>query len=246
VWQEVAVAAMVGLALSDAWLCLFMGASFATADRRMSWGFLVGRTVGVLALLLTLGLLGASLLSSRRWLVVVFAGSSIAVATLLALSAYRPGLLGGCEGGTRVACDGGEPDGSGCDQGCEGCSAGHHTEDVGCAHMPSGLLRRLSGKSPLVTGLTLGAVRGAMPCMKVLIITPLLVVSPPATVVAMALAYALTSAVYPLIGLVSGRTIVSVVGNKRSLRLAGALGVAAVGLVTLVRFYQSTCELGGL
>jgi hypothetical protein len=46
-WQEVGVAAIVGLALSDAWLCLFVGASFVAADRRMSWGFLVGRTVSV-------------------------------------------------------------------------------------------------------------------------------------------------------------------------------------------------------
>ncbi len=245
-WQEVAVAAMVGLALSDAWLCLFMGASFATADRRMSWGFLVGRTLGVLGLLLVIGLLGASLLSSKGWLVAVFAASTIAVAAILALSTYRPGLMGGCGHETRVSCDGGEPDGTGCGQGCEGCGADDAaTGGVPCSNFPSGLIDRLSGRSPLLTGLSLGAVRGAMPCLKVLIITPLLVTSPPAMVVAMALAFALTSAVYPLIGLVSGRTLVNLAGNGRRLRLAGAAGVAAVGVVTLVRFYQSTCELGG-
>ena len=245
-WQEVGVAAMVGLSLSDAWLCLFMGASFATADRRMSWGFMVGRTLGVLALILTLGLLGASLLSSKEWLVLLFAASSIGVALVLALSAYRPRLLGGgCAHETKVACDGGEPDGTGCGQGCEGCGAAHAVDEGGCAHMPQGLVRRLSGQSPWVAGLSLGAVRGAMPCLKVLIITPLLVVSPLATVVAMALAFALTSAIYPLIGLVSGRTIKSLSVHGRRLRLVGAIGVAAVGIVTLVRFYQSTCDLGG-
>jgi hypothetical protein len=245
-WQEVAVAGMVGLALSDAWLCLFMGASFAAADRRMSWGFLAGRTLGVMGLLIALGLLGASLLPSKGWLVVVFAGSTVAVATVLAFSAYRPGLLGGCSHEANVACDGGVPDGTGCDQGCAGCGAGAAIDGGGCGHMPAGLVRRLSGMGPLVTGLTLGTVRGAMPCLKVLVITPLLVISPPATVVAMAMAFAATSAVYPLIGLVSGRTLSSLGGNGRRLRLAGALGVAAVGVVTLVRSYQSTCGLGGL
>jgi hypothetical protein len=245
VWQEVAVAAMVGLALSDAWLCLFMGASFATADRRMSWGFMVGRTLGVMALLLLIGLLGASLLPSKEWLVIIFAACTIGVALVLAASVYRPGLLGGgCAHEAQVACDGGEPDGTGCGQGCDGCGA---SEGVAtCGHMPQGLVRRLSGKSPWVAGISLGAVRGAMPCLKVLIITPLLVVSPPTTVVVMALAFALTSSIYPLIGLVSGRTIASLADNGRRLRLAGALGVAAVGVVLLVRFYQQACELGGL
>jgi hypothetical protein len=246
VWQEVAVAAMVGLALSDAWLCLFMGASFAAADRRMSLGFLTGRTLGVIALLLVIGLVGASLLPSKEWLVMLFAASTIGVASILAISAYRPGLLGGCAHETHVACDGGEPDGTGCDQGCEGCAAGEDEGEAGCAHLPRGLVERLSGRSPMVSGLALGAVRGAMPCAKVLVITPLLVTSPPATVVAMALAFALTSAVYPLIGLVSGRTLSTVTGRGRKLRLAGAVGVAAVGVVTLVRFYQSSCQLGGL
>ncbi|MCK4971020.1 MAG: hypothetical protein KAS77_10840, partial [Thermoplasmata archaeon] len=75
-WQEVAVAALVGLALSDAWLCLFMGASIAAVDRRLSWGFLVGRTLGVLALLMVIGILGTSLLPSKEWLVIFFAAST--------------------------------------------------------------------------------------------------------------------------------------------------------------------------
>jgi hypothetical protein len=247
-WQEVAVAAMVGLALSDAWLCLFMGASFATADKRMSWGFLVGRTLGVMALLLLIGLLGASLLPSKEWLVIIFAACTVGVALVLVISVYRPGLLGGsCAHETKVSCDGGEPDGTGCGQGCDGCGASEATPDVGgCGHMPKGLVGRLSGRSPWVVGLSLGAVRGAMPCLKVLIVTPLLVVSPPATVVLMALAFALTSSIYPLIGLVSGRTIRSMADNGRKLRLAGALCVAVVGIILLVRFYQQACELGGL
>lgn len=242
-WQEVAAAALVGLALSDSWLCLFMGASFGAADRRMSWGFLVGRTAGVLVLVMAIGLLGASLLPSKGWVVVIFAASTAGVAGLLALSAYRPSVLGGCAHEARVSCDGGEPDGTGCSQGCQGCSASSGDGGTGCHSFSSGLLVRLSGRSPWVAGLSVGAVRGAMPCLKVLIIVPLLVASPPATVVVMALAFALTSSVYPLVGMVSGRTLALRTGDARRLRLAGALGVAAVGAYTIVKYYQGACAL---
>jgi len=93
----------------------------------------------------------------------------------------------------------------------------------------------------MATGVAMGAFRGAMPCLKVLIITPLLIASPPTTVVLMALAFALTSAIYPLIGMMSGNAMTAFVKNGRWLRLAGALGVAGVGIYTMVRFYQQSC-----
>ena len=241
-WQEVAVAALVGLALSDAWLCLFMGASIAAVDRRLSWGFLVGRTLGVLALLMVIGILGTSLLPSKEWLVIFFAASTIAVAILLAWSAYRPNLFGGCAPETGVAADGGTPDGTaGCPGNCDSCS-GHDAGGASvCKHMPLGLVQRLSGKNPMASGVALGAFRGAMPCLKVLIITPLLIASPPTTVVLMALAFALTSAIYPLIGMMSGNAMATFVEKGRWLRLAGAIGVASVGIYTMYRFYQQSC-----
>jgi len=247
-WQEVGVAALVGLALSDSWLCLMMGASFAASDRRMGWGFLAGRTLGVLGLLLIVGLLGAALLPSREGLVVIFAASSMAVAAILVMSALRPGLFGGCHEPTRVAADGGEPeaeagDAHSCGRGCEGCTERHDGKDGRpiCPRLPQRLVGMLTGRSPWAAGLALGGFRGAMPCLKVLIIVPLLVASPPGTVVLMAIAFALTSSVYPVIGLTSGRTIARVLGQGHRLRLAGATGVAVVGVVTLVRYYQSSC-----
>jgi hypothetical protein len=250
-WQEVGMAALVGLSLSDAWLCLFMGASLATADRRMSWGFLMGRTMGVVGLLIALGLVGGHLLGSKVALTWLFAGSTIAVAAVLALSRYRPSILGGCATGDHVACDGGEPDGTsgvhGCSEGCAGCAAaedGEAIEEVGCKHVPKGLLDRMSGRSPMAAGLAVGGFRGAMPCLKVLIITPLLVASPPGTVILMAAAFALTSMVYPLMGILGGRTLSGFLDRGRQLRIAGAVGVAAVGGFTLWRLYQEACAVG--
>ena len=245
-WQEVGVAALVGLALSDSWLCLFMGASFAAADRRLSWGFLAGRTLGIVGLLLLIGLVGAHLVPSKAALALVFGACTIAVAVLLAVSTIRPSLLGGCSDATRVSCDGGaQEEGAGCSQGCEGCPSSGDAGHQVCPSIPRRLYERVSRESPWLAGLALGGFRGATPCLKVLIITPLLVASPPATVVLMAVAFALTSTIYPLIGLMSGRALSNLLDNNRRLRLAAAVGVAIVGVLVVVRFYQSACDAWG-
>ena len=61
----------------------------------------------------------------------------------------------------------------------------------------------------------------------------------------MAVAFALTSTIYPLIGLLSGRALSNLLDNNRRLRLAAAIGVAIVGVLVMVRFYQSTCDVWG-
>jgi len=261
VWQEVAAAALVGAALSDSWLCLFMGSCFATADRRLGWGFLAGRTLGVLALLLAIGLTGAAMLDHRAALVAVFGASSIGVAAVLAWSALRPTLLGGCPEpgaaevgptGTALAADGG------CPGSCEGCDRAHgadptHAHDDGgdsacedvCENVPRGMRGLLRSERPLLAGLALGAVRGATPCLKVLVLVPLLVSNPTATVVLMAVAYVATSSLYPTIGFLAGRTARDAVGSRRWLRLAGAAGVAAVGAYTLIKYWAVSCQGAG-
>ena len=257
-WQEVAAAALVGAALSDSWLCLFMGSCFATADRRLGWGFLAGRTLGVLGLILAIGLTGAALLDHRAALVVVFGASSIGVAAVLAWSVVRPSVLGGCPGpraaevgpaGRALAPDGG------CPGPCEGCDRVHaddpsctrtREDDGGCMNVPRSMGGLLGSERPLLAGLALGAVRGATPCLKVLVLAPLLIVNPPGTVVLMAVAYVATSSLYPAIGFLAGRTVRDAVGSRRWLRLAGAAGVAAVGAYTLLRYWSTACDgLGG-
>jgi hypothetical protein len=262
VWQEVAAAALVGAALSDSWLCLFMGSCFATADRRLGWGFLVGRTFGVLALLLAIGLTGAAILDHWAALVAVFGASSIGVAAVLAWSAVRPSVLGGCPetrvtevgpAGTALAPDGG------CPGSCEGCDRVHgddrmhdddddddHSGGGGCENVPRGMRALLGSERPMMAGLALGAVRGATPCLKVLVLAPLLIVNPPGTVVLMAVAYVATSSLYPTIGFLAGRTLRDAVGSRRWLRLAGAAGVAAVGAFTLLKYWATACDgMGG-
>lgn len=244
-WHEVAAAALVGIALSDSMLCVFMGACFASADRRLGWGFLAGRTLGVLALCLAVGLLGSALLVDREALALVFGASSLAIAAVIAATALRPSLVGGCPEagaaqGERLAADGGS-----CEGDCAACEEGRHMRD-GCANVPRQLSFLMRSRKPLLAGLALGVVRGGTPCLKLTLLVPLLLVSPPGTVVLMSLAYVATSSLYPAIGLLAGRTVRDAIGSHRWLRLAGAAGVALVGAYTLFKYWTVYCTgLGG-
>ncbi len=246
-WREVAAAALVGLALSDGLLCIFMGASFAGAGRRLGLGFLAGRTVGVLGLLLAVGTVGAALLDGQRGLALAFAASSIAVAVVIAVSAARPSVLSCCP--ERRSVSGLRPrlaaDGAGCAGDCASCGASHDGAGATTSRWsPSAWLRRRFGRDrPLLAGLALGAVRGATPCLKVAILVPLLVVSPPATVGLMALAYVATSSAYPVIGILAGDAVHTALGGRRAVRLAGAAGVGLVGAWTLWRLATAGCAL---
>lgn len=245
-WREVAAAALVGLALSDGLLCIFMGASFAGAGRRLGMGFLAGRTLGVLALLLAVGTLGAVLLDGQRGLALAFAVSSIAVAVLIAVSAARPSLLSCCPEGRSV--QGRRPrlaaDGAGCAGDCASCGAERDVEGGSMSRwsLSVRLRRRLGRDRPLLAGFALGAIRGATPCLKVAILVPLLVVSPPVTVGLMSLAYVATSSLYPVIGILAGDALHTALGGRRAVRLAGAVGVGLVGAWTLWRLATAGCS----
>ncbi len=244
-WHEVAAAVLVGIALSDSLLCVFMGACFAGADRRLGWGFLAGRTLGVLALCLAVGLLGSALLVDKATLALAFGASSITVAVIIAATAPRPSMVGGCpDAGTahggRLAADGGS-----CEGDCAACRDGGHAHDA-CANVPQRLSFLTRSRRPLLAGFALGVVRGATPCLKLTLLVPLLLVSPPGTVVLMSLAYVATSSLYPVIGLLAGRTVRNALGSHRWLRLAGAAGVALVGAYTLFKYWTVNCTgLGG-
>ena len=244
-WHEVAAAALVGIALSDSLLCVFMGACFASADRRLGRGFIAGRTLGVLALCLAVGLLGSTLLVDRGALALVFGASSLAIAAVIAATALGPSVVGGCPvagaaQGWRLSADGGA-----CEGDCAACGDAQHPHDA-CANVPRRLSFLTRSRRPLLAGLALGAVRGGTPCLKLTLLVPLLLVSSPGTVLLMSLAYIATSSLYPAIGLLAGRTVRDALGSHRWLRLMGAAGVALVGAYTLFKYWTVSCTgLGG-
>ncbi|MEW6070551.1 MAG: hypothetical protein AB1485_08040 [Candidatus Thermoplasmatota archaeon] len=84
-------------------------------------------------------------------------------------------------------------------------------------------------------GFGLGMFRGATPCLKILILTPLLIVSDITTVVLMVVVFALVSSVYPLIGLLSANLLEKIVPQK-NLKLIGSVMLITIGTYYIIRY----------
>jgi cytochrome c biogenesis protein CcdA len=80
----------------------------------------------------------------------------------------------------------------------------------------------------------LGVARGATPCLKILILVPLLVAVDIYLALAMILVYALTSSIYPIIGFLSGSVLQSAQKHATYVKVGAALVLVAVGVYSII------------
>ena len=94
-------------------------------------------------------------------------------------------------------------------------------------------------------GFTLGMLRGATPCAKVIVLTPLLVAFGFPASLPLILVYASVSTVYPIIGYLSADILSKFESHKLALRIMGALILIGIGLYTIVKVVMwNTNHLG--
>ncbi|TET91295.1 MAG: hypothetical protein E3J35_03130 [Methanomassiliicoccales archaeon] len=91
----------------------------------------------------------------------------------------------------------------------------------------------------------LGVARGATPCLKIMILVPLLVSVDILLALAMILVYALTSTVYPVIGFLSGSLLRSVEKHALYVRVAAALILVGVGVYSIINVLTTLHPAGG-
>lgn len=125
--------------------------------------------------------------------------------------------------------------------------AGKHSQNPGKHHgkgkcMKEGRkMRRF--KNNYIFGL--GIARGATPCLKIMILIPLLVAVDIYTALAMILVYALASTIYPVIGFLSGNLLHSVEKHATYVRVSAALILVAVGVYSIINVL-TTAHAGGI
>ncbi len=86
----------------------------------------------------------------------------------------------------------------------------------------------------------LGIARGATPCLKIMILVPLLVAVDIYLALAMILVYALASTVYPVIGFLSGNLLCSVEKHATYVKVSAALVLVAVGVYSIINVLTKT------
>jgi len=84
-------------------------------------------------------------------------------------------------------------------------------------------------------GLSLGLFKGATPCLKILLLAPLLLVTDIATAIVLLLVFVLASSVYPIIGFLFSDALQNWSNRGREIELAGATLLVLIGVYYLAR-----------
>jgi hypothetical protein len=211
---ELLAAAAVGLSFSNAWLC--MGLSFGTRgdSARVGVRFILGRFIGLMIMGVAISAVGAVTEIPPIYFVAMFGAGSILFGILILVGIYGgPGPLKrrlrhalGLQRGTGEPCDGSNG------KGPEGGGRGK-----GDGIKPTGAF-------------LLGVMRGATPCVKLMVLAPLLIAVGPWWALALSFVYALASTAYPLIGFLAASSLAHLPRYERALKASGAFLLIFIGL----------------
>jgi hypothetical protein len=210
-------AAAVGISFANAWMCI--GLSFGTRGDGASVGgrFIAGRILGLVLIGTAISAIGAIMEIPPIYFVGIFAAGSILFGILMLVGIF--GGPGPVKRRIRHAIGLQRGDGTG----CAGAEAARE----------EGALEKKSGLKPTGAFL-LGVLRGATPCVKLMVLAPLLIAVGPLYAVVLSLVYALASSAYPVIGFLIASSVSYIPKYERAARVAGAAAMICIGLYMIV------------
>jgi hypothetical protein len=247
-WAETVAAASVGLSFGNSWLCILLSLGTRAHSKSLALWFILGRFLGIMGLGLIAALFGLFVVIPQRYFILTFAIVTVVFGLAILLQQYgwfsrirfdRHGHQ------APVGCahkhDGSGPRGRGAKGGHNG--PGHPTGS-GPACQGGGI----GGKGGFVFGL----IRGATPCVKFLILVPLVLVFPLPQAMLLVFIFALTSTIYPVIGFLLGNVIVNlpIFGSPRkaAFRLAvlSSFILLGIGIYYLYKYLTFQCAYEGV
>ena len=214
---ELLAAAAVGISFSNAWICI--GLSFGTRGDSAAVGgrFIAGRVLGLVLIGVALSAIGAITEIPAIYFIAIFAAASVLFGILMLVGMY--GGPGPMKRRVRHALGLQRGDGTG----CAGAEAARE----------QGGMKNKHGLRPTGAFL-LGVMRGATPCVKLMVLAPLLIAVGPLLAVVLTLVYALASSVYPIIGFLIASSVSYVPRYERTAKVAGAAMMILVGAYMIV------------
>jgi hypothetical protein len=209
--------------------------------------FIAGRFMGIMALGLVIVLFGWYMDISSQWMLLVFALASIAFGVLVLLwpsgmAKYK--LLKHCEVGGCKDCEhNGHSDAHDCTT-CSSTSCAVNSVRNKDENTDSSLFMKSKGMGVLSVGF-LGFVRGATPCLKLLLLVPLILTLPVYESLAVTGVFAASSSIYSIMGIVGGYVLgMNFSERMPQLRRAGAFMLIAVGIYFAYKFWTFSCPGG--
>jgi cytochrome c biogenesis protein CcdA len=203
---ELLAAAAVGVSFSNTWLCMLMSFGCGSDNVKVGVRFILGRFVGLLIIGVAISAIGAITDIPPIYFVVIFGVASIIFGALMVIGLYtgHGGRFHGLKRAIRH-------------------SLGLCKKD-----------EQSNGVKGSKGAFVVGVLRGATPCVKLMVLAPLLIYSGPVNAIALVLVYALASTIYPLIGFLTASALTTLPKYERAFKLVGATVLIFAGIYAIV------------
>jgi hypothetical protein len=242
---EIAVAAVIGISFANAWTCLFMGFGTSTQHKVMGRWFIVGRLLGLGVLGSVISLLRFAAQDAMPALLLIFGISTLMFGAFMMIK-HVAGTMFSTEHPMKFpnpreyvisallsfffVVPGGRKTGNGA-KGFNGQCGGKHGQGTGGKNLGQCKKHRVPEKK---YGLILGVLRGATPCAKIIVLSPLLVAVGFPQALLLILVYAAASTVYPVIGYLSADMLSKFEKYQVHLKITGAVVLIIIGAYSIV------------
>ena len=238
-WPELAAAAMIGVSFWNSWVCLLLSFGNRTHSKRMASSFILGRFTGIMVLGTIISLFGFFIDIPTDIYALVFGIITVVFAVFIFKRHILPGLR-------KTKVRPGEKDGcTDCVSCAAGCGTGKYSGCGGCSM--HGSYGKISGKM----GFLYGMLRGATPCLKMLILAPLLIATGFPLAILLTAVFAVSSSAYPVIGFLIGDLISQIASLRANPRVSFGLNMLSlitllgIGLYYMNKYFTGQCALGG-
>jgi len=258
---EATAAAMVGVSFGNSWVCFLISLGTRTHSRKLAASFIMGRFLGIMVLGSLMALFGLFLDIPVKLYTLIFGIITLLFAAYIFvqhiiprtwISRHVPWMGSGCSGCESSGCN--THSTSGCSTGhSSGCSTDHSSgcstdRSSGCGGCSSWSKGRLTARS----GFFYGAFRGATPCLKMMILAPLLITTGMPNALLLTAVFAAASTLYPIIGFLAGGLITQFATFRNSRRTAFALNLVSMfillgmGIYYIFRYFTVQCAMEGI
>lgn len=236
---ELMVAAVIGISFGNAWVCILM--SFGTRSEEKSVGlwFIAGRFLGLIILGSIISLLRFAAQDVMPLVLLIFGISTVMFGILILVRHYIENRFSSPEKDLSnrfvfsllslfMVLPGGQK--------CKGKSMKNEILKS-CHNHPQGQRKRHKKHKNTSKrfGFSLGIIRGATPCAKVIVLIPLLVAFGFPQSLPLILVYAATSTVYPVIGYLSADVLSNFEAHRFKLKMLGAIILIVMGLYYIIK-----------
>lgn len=256
-------AILIGFGFGNIFLCMFvaMGTSVGRGWK-VGVAFIAGRFIGVIALGIFIALFGWYMDLDSSVMILIFAIMSLLFGALVLLwprGLARLRLLRHCEVDGCENCEGSNDSQHDSQthnktHDCNSCSSSKNcaAKSLETQSQDTKERKRLHGRFEKYKGLSLasitvfGFVRGATPCLKILLLVPLILTLPLYESLVVTGLFAISSSVYSIIGIFMGSLLGMAISEKRipHLRKAGAIMLIGIGIYYSYKFWTFSCPGG--